>query len=91
MLRTVTRRVETVRRTEDIGSVLTAVADDARLGRPQPVAVEIPIDLQYATAAVERARAARGRPRRRRRRRPGPGGRAAGRRPSAPSSGPVAA
>ena len=26
---------------------------DARLGRPQPVAVEIPIDLQYATAAVE--------------------------------------
>src|SRR4051812_29086528 len=53
MLRTVTRRVETVRRTEDIGTVLTAVADDARLGRPQPVAVEIPIDLQYASAAVD--------------------------------------
>src|SRR4051794_1549428 len=53
MLRTVTRRVETVRRTEDIGSVLTAVADDARVGRPQPVAVEVPIDLQYATAPVE--------------------------------------
>jgi acetolactate synthase-1/2/3 large subunit len=53
MLRTVTRRVETVRRTEDIGRVLTAVADDARLGRPQPAAVEIPIDLQYASAAVE--------------------------------------
>lgn len=52
MLRAVTRRVETIRRTEDIGTVLTAVADDARLGRPQPVAVEIPIDLQYASAAV---------------------------------------
>ena len=34
MLRTVTRRVETVRRTEDIGSVLTAVAGDARTGPP---------------------------------------------------------
>jgi acetolactate synthase-1/2/3 large subunit len=53
MLRTVTRRVETVRRTEDIGTVLTAVADDARLGRRQPVAVEIPIDLQYASALVD--------------------------------------
>jgi acetolactate synthase I/II/III large subunit len=49
----VTRRVETVRRTEDVGSVLAAVAGDARLGRPQPVAVEIPIDLQYAAAPVE--------------------------------------
>ncbi|MPY96166.1 MAG: thiamine pyrophosphate-binding protein, partial [Acidimicrobiia bacterium] len=53
MLATVTRRVETIRRTEDIARVVTAVADDARLGRPQPAAVEIPIDLQYARAAVE--------------------------------------
>ncbi len=53
MLRSVTRRAETVRRTEDIGRVLTAVADDLRTGRPQPGAVEIPIDLQYRTAEVE--------------------------------------
>lgn len=53
MLATVTRRVETVRRTEDIAKVVTAAADDARLGRPQPVAVEIPIDLQYGRAAVD--------------------------------------
>ena len=82
MLRTVTRRVETVRRTEDIGAVVTAVADDARLGRPQPVAVEMPIDLQYATAAVEVPRTPRGpppggRPRRRR-----AGGEPSSRRPS---------
>lgn len=53
MLATVTRRVETVRRTEDIARLVTAAADDARLGRPQPVAVEIPIDLQYGRAPVE--------------------------------------
>ncbi|MFN0090849.1 MAG: thiamine pyrophosphate-binding protein [Acidimicrobiales bacterium] len=53
MLRTVTRRAESVRRTEDIGWVLTMVADDVRTGRPQPGAVEIPIDLQYAAAEVE--------------------------------------
>lgn len=53
MLRTVTRRTETIRRTEDIAQIITAVADDARLGRPQPVAVEIPIDLQYKSALVQ--------------------------------------
>lgn len=53
MLRSVTRRAETVRRTEDIGRVITAVADDIRTGRPQPGAVEIPIDLQYRRVDVE--------------------------------------
>ena len=53
LLRAVTRRAETIWRTEDIGSVLTSVAVDALTGRPQPVAVEIPIDQQYRVAAVD--------------------------------------
>jgi acetolactate synthase-1/2/3 large subunit len=53
MLRAVTRRAESVRRTEDIAAVITAVADELRTGRPAPGAVEIPIDLQYRTAEVE--------------------------------------
>ena len=47
MLRTVTRRAETVWRTEDISRVIASVADDIRRGRPQAGAVEIPIDQQY--------------------------------------------
>src|SRR5579871_6082566 len=42
MLSSLCRRVETVRRTEDIGA-----------GRPQPGAVEIPIDQQYRRAEVD--------------------------------------
>ncbi|MEZ5233005.1 MAG: thiamine pyrophosphate-binding protein [Acidimicrobiia bacterium] len=53
MLRTVTRRAESVRRTEDIAATVIAVATDLRRGRPQPGAIEIPIDLQYRTAEVE--------------------------------------
>ncbi|HUF85548.1 MAG TPA: thiamine pyrophosphate-binding protein [Acidimicrobiia bacterium] len=53
MLRTVTRRAETVWRTEDIGRVIASVARDCRTGRPQPGAVEIPIDQQYREAEVE--------------------------------------
>ncbi len=53
MLRAVTRRVESVRRTEDIGEVIVRVARDVCVGRPQPGAVEIPIDLQYAVADVD--------------------------------------
>ncbi len=49
MLRTVTRRAESVRRACDIPSTILRVATDAMTGRPQPVAVEIPIDLQYAS------------------------------------------
>ncbi|GAB4338040.1 MAG: thiamine pyrophosphate-binding protein [Dehalococcoidia bacterium] len=53
MLRTVTRAAESVRRTEDIADTIVRVARDVQLGRPQPGAVEIPIDLQYAKAAVD--------------------------------------
>lgn len=49
MLRSVTRRSESVRQPEDIASTILAVANDIRAGRPQPGAVEIPIDFQYAT------------------------------------------
>ncbi len=47
MLRTVTRRAEQVRGASEIAEVLIRVAMDAQSGRPQPGAVEIPIDLQY--------------------------------------------
>jgi acetolactate synthase-1/2/3 large subunit len=52
MLSSLCRRVETVRRTEDIGRAVIAVAEDIRAGRPQPGAVEIPIDQQYRRAQV---------------------------------------
>ena len=52
MLSSLCRRVETVRRTEDIGRAVIAVAEDIRAGRPQPGAVEIPIDQQYRRAEV---------------------------------------
>lgn len=53
MLRTVTRRAETIWRTEDISRTISSVADDCRRGRPQAGAVEIPIDQQYRRADVE--------------------------------------
>ncbi|MGH1492710.1 MAG: thiamine pyrophosphate-binding protein [Acidimicrobiales bacterium] len=53
MLRTVTRRAETIWRTEDISRVVAAVGDDARRGRPHACAVEIPIDQQYRDAEVD--------------------------------------
>jgi acetolactate synthase I/II/III large subunit len=52
MLSSVCRRVDTVRHTEDIGRAIITVADDIRAGRPQPGAVEIPVDQQYRTAEV---------------------------------------
>ncbi|HET9082208.1 MAG TPA: thiamine pyrophosphate-binding protein [Trebonia sp.] len=52
MLSSLCRRVETVRRTEDIGRAVITVAEDIRAGRPQPGAVEIPVDLQYRRAEV---------------------------------------
>ncbi|MGH3207557.1 MAG: thiamine pyrophosphate-binding protein [Trebonia sp.] len=52
MLDSLCRRVETVRRTEDIGRAVITVAEDIRAGRPQPGAVEIPIDQQYRRAEV---------------------------------------
>jgi acetolactate synthase I/II/III large subunit len=52
MLSSLCRRVDTVRRTEDIGRAVIAVAEDVRAGRPQPGAVEIPVDQQYRRADV---------------------------------------
>jgi acetolactate synthase-1/2/3 large subunit len=52
MLSSLCRRVETVRRTEDIGRAVITVAEDIRAGRPQPGAVEIPVDQQYRRAEV---------------------------------------
>jgi acetolactate synthase I/II/III large subunit len=52
MLSSICRRVETVRRTEDIARAIITVAEDIRAGRPQPGAVEIPIDQQYRQAEV---------------------------------------
>ena len=52
MLASICRRVETIRRTEDIADVVIRAATDASSGRPQPCAVEIPIDQQYRRADV---------------------------------------
>jgi acetolactate synthase-1/2/3 large subunit len=53
MLRTLTRRAETIRRPEEIGTTIARLAGDALTGRPQPVAVEIPVDFQYARAEID--------------------------------------
>lgn len=50
MLRSVTRRVDSVRPGQDIGQLIVDVALDLQTGRPQPGAVEVPIDLQYEDA-----------------------------------------
>jgi acetolactate synthase-1/2/3 large subunit len=52
-LRSVTRLAESVRRTEDIADTVVRVARDVMTGRPQPGAIEIPIDHQYARANVD--------------------------------------
>ncbi len=46
MLATACRRVESPRRPEEIVEAIFRVADDICTGRPQPGAIEIPIDLQ---------------------------------------------
>ena len=53
MLRQVTRTTESPRRTEDIPAALARVIRDITTGRPQPGAIEIPVDLQYASADLE--------------------------------------
>lgn len=57
MLRTVTRRAETLRQASAIEGALLAVASDLMSGRRGPGAVEIPIDLQYAPASPAKAAA----------------------------------
>ena len=53
MLRAVTCRAEHVDDTDDIANVIFRVAREVTEGRPQPGAVEIPVDFQYAqTAAI---------------------------------------
>jgi acetolactate synthase-1/2/3 large subunit len=46
MLRSVTRRVESARHTDDIVPMILRCAADALTGRPAPAAVEVPVDLQ---------------------------------------------
>lgn len=53
MLRTVTRVAESIRRPEEIGETVVRVARQVRTGRPQPGAIEVPIDLQYARAEID--------------------------------------
>jgi acetolactate synthase-1/2/3 large subunit len=48
MLRSVCRSVQTVRSRAELADVVAFVATDILCGRPQPGAVEIPIDLQQA-------------------------------------------
>ncbi|MBT2207866.1 thiamine pyrophosphate-binding protein [Actinomadura sp. NEAU-AAG7] len=49
MLRTLTRESWTVRRAEDIADTVVAAGRAAGTGAPRPTAVEIPVDLQYAS------------------------------------------
>lgn len=53
MLRTIAPHTETVRRTEDIATTVVDIARRICTGRPQPGAIEIPVDLQYAKAEVD--------------------------------------
>lgn len=53
MLRNVTRITESPRRIEDIPEALGRVIRNIMTGRPQPGAIEIPVDLQYASADLE--------------------------------------
>jgi len=53
MLRTVTRRTDSVNYLRDVFAAVVEVARDICSGRPRPGAVEIPIDLQYATGDVD--------------------------------------
>ncbi|HIG39284.1 MAG: thiamine pyrophosphate-binding protein [bacterium] len=50
MLRSVTRVTESPRRVTEIPELLGRVIRDIMTGRPQPGAIEIPVDLQYAQA-----------------------------------------
>ena len=53
MLKTVTRTSEHVTGTDDIAAAIYRVAADVQSGRPQPGAVEIPCDFQYAATDVQ--------------------------------------
>ena len=53
LLSNLCRTVSSVRNAEDISRDMAAVADDIQRGRPQPGAIEIPIDLQYQSADID--------------------------------------
>jgi acetolactate synthase I/II/III large subunit len=53
MLRSVAPHTESIRRTEDIARTIVDVATRISTGRPQPGAIEIPVDLQYNRAEVD--------------------------------------
>ncbi len=53
MLRTLCRSVTHVRHHASLVDAVFATARDVCTGRPQPGAVEVPIDLQYATGSVD--------------------------------------
>ncbi|MFT4714260.1 MAG: acetolactate synthase-1/2/3 large subunit [Candidatus Azotimanducaceae bacterium] len=53
MLETVARTVASPRYVDDIAPLLGNVIDSICHGRPQPGAIEVPIDLQYATTQTE--------------------------------------
>jgi acetolactate synthase-1/2/3 large subunit len=52
MLRTVARAVESPKYTQDLAGAVFRVAANILTGRPQPGAIEIPIDLQYGSTTV---------------------------------------
>ena len=54
MLASVCRRVESPRHVERLGDAIDAVVRDMFTGRPAPAALEVPIDLQYATVDERR-------------------------------------
>lgn len=62
MLRSITRRVDSVRHGQDLGQVLSDLAHELRAGRPQPGAIEVPIDLQYRRTPAGVARIVEPRP-----------------------------
>lgn len=62
MLRQLTRVTESPRRTQDIPVALARVIHDITTGRPQPGAIEIPVDLQYARADIDIAKEIVGKP-----------------------------
>ncbi|MEX2326712.1 MAG: thiamine pyrophosphate-dependent enzyme, partial [Pseudomonadales bacterium] len=53
MLRNVTRITESPRRTRDVPEALARVIRNIMTGRPQPGAIEIPVDLQYESVDLE--------------------------------------
>ena len=52
MLRTVARAVESPRHTQDLAPAVYRVAANILSGRPQPGAIEMPIDLQYGRTSL---------------------------------------